>query len=91
MTKTHIKTVYCSGKTKHDTIELTYYITSCENKVENRIQYGAEIQVRRREEVESCAFEDITSVKTKILEIVSILSRNSVTPATFRDILEDIL
>lgn len=74
-----------------DPIELRYYLLTDQRIDRQSAAYGVEIELLQQQEMESCAYRDITSVETRILEILRLLARNAVTPVTVPDVLEDLL
>lgn len=70
-------------------IFLTYYLL-CED-ADERCSYGAEIVLARGQERESACARDITASRQRIERLLALLCRNTVTPCTFREVLEETL
>lgn len=66
---------------------LLYYIL--EETLEGCMSYGAEIVMHRGGHRETAAVRHITTSYGRMREILSLLSRNTVTPCTLREIVEE--
>lgn len=52
-------------------------------------RYGAQIVMRRGGETERVTVRDVTASCRRIRELLTLLSENTVTPCTLRDVVED--
>ena len=68
---------------------LLYRLTA--ERTDGRTRYGAEIVMRRGGRTERAAVRDITASCERIRDFLALLSRNTVTPCTLREIVEDAL
>lgn len=66
---------------------LLYRIISEEG--DGTARYGAEIVMRRGRQTERAAVRDVTASYQSIRALVALLSDNTVTPCTLRDVVED--
>lgn len=60
-------------------------------ETEGLTRYGAEIVMRRGGKTERAAVRDVTASYPRILRLLGLLSANTVTPCTLRDVVEDAL
>ena len=62
-----------------------------EEREDGITRYGAEIFLRRGGKTERAAVRDVTSSCRAIRGLLTLLSENTVTPCTLRDVVEDVL
>lgn len=88
MTRTLLQTAVTTDQAGQP-MKLDYYML-CEMRA-GLEQYGAEIVLERGREQERCSVGQITPQPRRMANIIRALAAGTVTPATLREILEDIL
>ena len=70
-------------------VKLDYYMLS--EYTSGFEQYGAEIRMQRARQRERCMVKRITLLPERMQNIIGVLAEAHVTPATMREVLEEIL
>ncbi|MDO5521179.1 MAG: DUF6514 family protein [bacterium] len=84
-------TTKVAGNDDNKELMLEYYLTEKESEETKELIYGISVTKRCENQVESDVVDNISYEKQQVLDLLHIISENTVTPICLAEVLDDLM